>query len=250
MRIDRELTKAREILGISENSKVEDVKTRYKGLAKKWHPDLNNSESAHNKMQDINKAYETIMKQEFGIIDPWKDYTSWWFKQYGNDPCWGNPSAEDFGKTRKYGGIKSKRPNLEITGFNAGKRAPNEFLDKSNIFAVIGVSKNPKKYGHKIYSELKFAGYKVYPVNPRIERIEEDKCYPSLSELPNLPDVVDLVVPPDIAEKVVKEAIKLGIKKIWLQPGSESKKSIELCKKNDIQVLHDVCIMIERRKID
>ena len=52
-----------------------------------------------------------------------------------------------------------------------------EFLDKKNIFAVIGVSKNPEKYGHQIYQKLKKEGYKVYPINPNVSEILGNKCY-------------------------------------------------------------------------
>ena len=113
---------------------------------------------------------------------------------------------------------------------------------------MVGVSKNPKKYGNKVYKELKWAGYNVYPVNPRVDYIEDDKCYPSLTKLPMVPDVVDMVVPPKISEKVVKDAVKLGIKMIWLQPGSESQKTIKYCSEHNVSVLHNMCIMVERRK--
>ena len=124
----------------------------------------------------------------------------------------------------------------------------NDFLDKNNIFAVVGVSKEPEKYGNKVYFDLKRAGYTVYPVNPNAKEISGDKCYPKLRNLPTLPDVVDIVVPPKITEKTVKECKDLGIKKVWMQPGSESKKSIKFCRENNIMVLFDVCVMMERRK--
>ena len=123
----------------------------------------------------------------------------------------------------------------------------DKFLDKKNTFAVIGVSKNPRKYGNIVYRDLKSAGYKVYPVNPNVDKISEDKCYSSLKDLPELPDVVDIVVPPKITESIVKEISKLGIKKIWMQPGSESEKAIKFCKENNIQALHNMCVMIKRK---
>ena len=124
-----------------------------------------------------------------------------------------------------------------------------KFLDKKNIFAVVGVSANPEKYGHKVYADLKGAGYRVYPINPKLGEILGDKCHPSLSELPEKPDVVDLVVPPKVTEKVVKECEELGIKMVWMQPGSESIETIEFCVKNGIEVLHDICVMVERKKL-
>ena len=121
----------------------------------------------------------------------------------------------------------------------------NEFLKKENIFAVIGVSRDSNKYGHIVYFTLKKYGYRVFAVNPKIDKVEGDRVYPNLSVLPNKPDIVDFVVPPKIGLDVVKEAKKLGITRIWLQPGSESKEIIDYCKKNNMKVLHNICVMIE-----
>ena len=57
-----------------------------------------------------------------------------------------------------------------------------DLLRKENVFAVIGVSSNPEKYGHQVYKDLKEAGYTVYPVNPNLDEVLGDKCYSSLSE--------------------------------------------------------------------
>lgn len=124
-----------------------------------------------------------------------------------------------------------------------------KFLDKRNVFAVVGASRNPEKYGHQVFKDLMKAGYKVYPINPNADEILGVKCYPSLKDLPEKPDVVDLVVPPQITEKVIRECKELGIKMIWMQPGSESEDAIKFCKENGMDVVHGVCVMIERRKL-
>jgi len=124
----------------------------------------------------------------------------------------------------------------------------NEFLNKVNVFVVVGVSRESEKYGNKVYFDLKHAGYTVYAVNPNAIEISGDRCYPNLRNLPTLPDVVDIVVPPKITEKTVKECKALGIDKVWMQPGSESEEAIRFCIENDIKVLYDVCVMLERKK--
>lgn len=121
-----------------------------------------------------------------------------------------------------------------------------EFVDKKNVYAVIGVSRNPEKYGHRVYKDLKNAGYKVYPINPNIEALLGDKVYPTLESLPEKPDVADVVVPPKITEEVVKTCKKLGIARVWLQPGSESDAAIRFCQENGIDVVYGVCVMVER----
>ena len=123
-----------------------------------------------------------------------------------------------------------------------------EFLKKENVFAVVGVSGNPAKYGHQVYNDLKEAGYLVYAVNPSIDEVLGDRCYHSLSELPEKPDVVDIVVPPKVTEKTVEECKELEIERVWMQPGSESEHAIHFCEENNINVVHDVCVMVKRRE--
>ncbi len=123
-----------------------------------------------------------------------------------------------------------------------------EILNKKNVIAVVGASRNPEKYGHQVYKDLKEAGYKVYPVNPNAPEILGDKCYPDLKSLPVKPDVVNLVVPPKVTKEVVKTCKELGITKVWMQPGSESDKAIQFCHDNGIDVVYGVCIMVQRRK--
>ena len=119
-----------------------------------------------------------------------------------------------------------------------------KFINKDNVFAVVGVSKDKSKYGRKVFDDLKKFGYKVYPVNPKLELISENKCYATLKELPIKPDVVSFVVPPQVVETLIIKCKELGINKVWLQPGSESEKVINYCKDNNIECLHNQCIML------
>ena len=123
-----------------------------------------------------------------------------------------------------------------------------DFLRKQNVFAVVGVSRDPAKYGHQVYKDLKEADYVVYAVNPNIDEVLGDRCYHSLSGLPEKPDVVDTVVPSSVTEKTVEECKELGIERVWMQPGSESEHAIRFCEENNIKVVHDVCVMVKRRE--
>ena len=118
----------------------------------------------------------------------------------------------------------------------------------SSVYAVIGVSPNRDKYGYKVYQDLKNGGYKVFAVNPGYESIEGEACYADLESLPEKPDVVDFVCPPKVTVKFLKSMMALGIEKAWIQPGAESVEAIEFCRNNGIEVLHDICVMVQRRK--
>jgi predicted CoA-binding protein len=122
------------------------------------------------------------------------------------------------------------------------------FLNTKNVFAVVGASRNPEKYGYQVCRDLLNAGYRVYCVNPNADEVLGNKCFPNLEVLPIKPDVVDIVVPPKITEWTVKICKKLGIIKVWMQPGSESESAIRFCEENGIDVVHGVCVMVERRR--
>jgi predicted CoA-binding protein len=118
-----------------------------------------------------------------------------------------------------------------------------EFMSQKR-FAVVGATDNTEKYGNQIFKNLKKRGYEVYPVNPRLKEIEGTKCYADISEVPAKIDVVDFVVPPSATEEILKECQKLGLDRIWLQPGSESEAAIAFCHENNLKVVHDVCVML------
>jgi len=123
-----------------------------------------------------------------------------------------------------------------------------QILERKNVIAVVGASRDPEKYGHQVYRDLREAGYTVYPVNPNAAAILGDRCYPDLESLPVKPDVINVVVPPEVTKEVVKSCKELGITNVWMQPGSESEKAIEYCEANGIDVVYGVCIMVERGK--
>lgn len=91
---------------------------------------------------------------------------------------------------------------------------------EKKAWAVVGANQDPDKFGNKIYMKLKSRGYEVFAVNPGYETVDGDKCYKDLSSLPKIPDVIDMVVSPKRGKAVLEEAARLGIKDIWLQPGT------------------------------
>ena len=86
---------SRKLLGIARRATAEDARKKYRELAKTWHPDINPGDDAHARMQEINRAYAVLMKEEFGILDPWEEYDRWWWRQFGSDPIWGSYCSED-----------------------------------------------------------------------------------------------------------------------------------------------------------
>ncbi len=118
------------------------------------------------------------------------------------------------------------------------------------VWAVVGASENPAKFGSRVFRSLQRAGYIVYPVNPRGGELEGVPMYPTLASLPQTPDVVNLVVPPGVTEQIVREAKALELTRIWMQPGAESDEAIAYCHEHDMQVVYDACAMVHRRQWD
>ena len=122
-------------------------------------------------------------------------------------------------------------------------------LEQENVkIALIGASNDKSKFGNRIYRDLRSKGYNVVPINPKDENIEGDKAYTSIQMMEELPDIVNLVVPPPIAMKVAQNAVELGVEYLWFQPGSESDELENWLKDTDgIKYLINACIMVETR---
>lgn len=110
------------------------------------------------------------------------------------------------------------------------------FLNASP-FAVVGASADRTKYGNKVLRVYLQNKRKVYPVNPKAGEIEGLEAYPDLASLPELPHGVSIITPPSVTEQVVEQAIALGIKHLWMQPGAESERAIDLGRENGINVV-------------
>ena len=115
---------------------------------------------------------------------------------------------------------------------------------KEKTIAVVGVSENTEKYGHRIFESLVKDGYNVYGVNTKGGNVLGNKIFKELADIENIPDIVVTAVKPEVTEKIVEECRELDIREIWMQPGSESGKAVELAKKYGISVTHTACIMV------
>lgn len=118
-----------------------------------------------------------------------------------------------------------------------------EFLQQKR-FAVVGSFRNKEKIAYKIFKNLIAKGYEVYPVNPNVKQVDGIKCYVSIRDLPVVVDVVSIVTPPEISFEIVKQCLEKGIRRVWLQPGAESKEILDFCNKNNIKVVYNSCIML------
>lgn len=107
----------------------------------------------------------------------------------------------------------------------------------STAFAVAGASKDHTKFGNKVLRCYLQHKMKVIPVNPHEKILEGIHCVNRIADLPPEVNSLSIVTPPTVTETIVNEAIKKGIKNIWMQPGAESDTAIQNCKKHHINVI-------------
>ena len=107
----------------------------------------------------------------------------------------------------------------------SSKEQIDQFLQGSP-HAVVGASRDRDKYGNKVLRAYQQKNRPVYAVNPNADQIEGEAAYPDLASLPETVHGISIVTPPQVTEAVVEQAGKLGIKNIWMQPGSESQAAI------------------------
>lgn len=125
-----------------------------------------------------------------------------------------------------------------------------DFLQKKYRYAVIGSVYNPEKYGFKVMLDLHNAGLSVVGLHPQAGQLQGVKIFSSLSDIPDLIDVLVFVVRPEIGLTVLDEAKKLGIEKVWFQPGAENtaiQKKVQELGMNG--VTDGSCIMVARRTL-
>ncbi|SDZ15692.1 hypothetical protein SAMN05660462_02038 [Proteiniborus ethanoligenes] len=116
---------------------------------------------------------------------------------------------------------------------------------EKKVWAVIGASPNVDKFGYKVWRKLQEHGYEAYPVNPRYEEIEGEKCYKSLKDIPNKPDVIDFVIPASAILEWLPEAKEVGIDYLWCQPGAANEEVVLKAEELGFNIAYNVCVLAE-----
>jgi predicted CoA-binding protein len=118
-------------------------------------------------------------------------------------------------------------------------------LAEAKTVAVVGLSDDPRRPSHGVARFLKERGYRIIPVNPRLDSVLGEKSYPSLSEIPGQVDLVDVFRRPEEVPPIAREAIRIGARFFWMQEGIESEAGREMLSRAGIPVVMDRCIMKE-----
>ena len=125
----------------------------------------------------------------------------------------------------------------------------DDILGTSKNIAVVGISDKPNRESYRVASYLKRVGYRIIPVNPSIEEVLGEVCYPTLRSITETVDIVDIFRRLDQIRYVVEEAIEISARYIWMQDGLIDHVAAEMASIASIPTIMDNCIMRENRYI-
>jgi len=123
----------------------------------------------------------------------------------------------------------------------------HEILQHARTIAVVGLSDNPLRPSHGVAAYLQSQGYRVIPVNPEIKGALGEKAYPSLLDVPEKIDIVDIFRRPEFVEEVVDQAIQLKVSAVWMQEEVIHERAAQKARAAGIFVIMDRCILVEHR---
>ena len=130
----------------------------------------------------------------------------------------------------------------------ATKASVDLFLSSQKI-AIAGVSRDPKKFGYQVFSQLKEKGYEVYPINPNVDSLDGTPCFRSVSSLPLNVHSLVIITPKKQTRNVVADAISKGIDSIWIQQMSDTPEAIELTRAHPINLVTGECILMHTEPV-
>ena len=129
---------------------------------------------------------------------------------------------------------RSRRTEAMIQRMLAGKR-----------IAVVGLSDDPSRPSYGVAAYLLWAGKEVLPVNPNCRTVLDVRCYSCLAEISGPIDVVDVFRRPEYCPRIVREAVAVAAKGVWLQSGVISPEAEAIAADAGIDFIQDRCMKVE-----
>jgi uncharacterized protein len=115
-------------------------------------------------------------------------------------------------------------------------------LTDATVVAMVGASSNPDKASNGIMRKLQSVGYRVIPVNPRETEVLGERAYPSLLDVPERIDIVDVFRRAEDTVPIAEEAVTIGAKALWLQTGIVNEEAAARATAGGLMAVMDLCI--------
>ncbi len=130
--------------------------------------------------------------------------------------------------------------------------ARNEIADllrSSRVIAVVGLSSNPLRPSHGVAEYLQQRGYRILPVNPQETHVLGEKAYPSLDQIPEKVDIVNIFRRSEFVPPIVEDAMRLGARGVWMQEGVVHEDAAARARAAGLVVVMDRCILKEHLRL-
>jgi uncharacterized protein len=121
-------------------------------------------------------------------------------------------------------------------------------LHSAATIAIVGLSSNELRPSYFVGYYLKRHGYRVIPVNPREQEILGETCYPSLQDVPEKVDVVDVFRAPDALPGIARDAVAIGASTLWCQFGVINEEGARIAEDGGLTVIMDRCLKVEHAR--
>jgi len=123
-------------------------------------------------------------------------------------------------------------------------------LGSARVIAVVGLSSKPWRPSHEVASYLQDKGYRIIPVNPNETEVLGELSYPSLRDVPEHVDVVDVFRRSEHTPDVAREAVRMGAKVLWLQEGVIDAEAYRIASEGGLDVVMGACMMRQRERLE
>lgn len=124
-----------------------------------------------------------------------------------------------------------------------------DLLQSARTIAVVGLSSKKYRASYGVTEYMQRAGYRIVPVNPRETEVLGEKCYPSLDDVPEKVDIVDIFRRSELVPEIVKAAIRVGARAVWMQEGVVHEQAAAEARAAGLTVVMDRCILKEHRRL-
>lgn len=121
-------------------------------------------------------------------------------------------------------------------------------FNTTSTIAIVGLSENANRPSNRVGNYLINNGFEVIPVNPNLESVLGQKCYPDLIQIPVQVDLVNIFRRSEYVKPVVEEAIRIGVKSVWMQDGVKNDEAAKLASDAGVLVIMDDCIYRQHKR--
>jgi hypothetical protein len=128
---------------------------------------------------------------------------------------------------------------------------PVEFqiLKQFKTIVVVGLSAEPWRPSHSVARYMQEQGYRIIPVNPNVQEVLGERAYPSLRDVPEPVEFVDVFRRPEYTPAVVEDAIAVGAKAVWLQQGIRNEEARKKALDAGLLFVQDRCVLVEHQRM-